>query len=212
MIVTKQKPIEDILRVVQNEKGIFVVGCADCATSCSTGGEKEVQAMAQTLQEHGHKITGTFAIDVPCDERMDKIFFRKFKEKLSQSTAILVLACGAGINAIAKNTDLKVYSGLDSLFVGTTERLGNFNEYCSLCGDCILNETEAICPVTRCPKGFVNGPCGGAINGNCEVYPDKQCLWVSIYEKNNNAPVFSKMIPYRKNRKLNQPQTIRKTK
>ncbi|MCK4691252.1 MAG: methylenetetrahydrofolate reductase C-terminal domain-containing protein, partial [Desulfuromonadales bacterium] len=86
---------------------------------------------------------------------------------------------------------------VNSLFLGNTRRFGQYEEKCSLCGDCILNETAGICPVTNCAKGLLNGPCGGMENGYCEVDNERECAWVRIYhrlEKQQRQGVFAKTV------------------
>ncbi|MFW6048933.1 MAG: methylenetetrahydrofolate reductase C-terminal domain-containing protein [Candidatus Bipolaricaulota bacterium] len=54
---------------------------------------------------------------------------------------------------------------------------------CQECGDCALTELAYICPMSQCPKNQRNGPCGGSRDGMCEVYPDKQCIYVRSYNR-----------------------------
>src|SRR5690606_37463343 len=101
----------------------------------------------------------------------------------SESDALLVLACGAGVQSIGRVIEKPLIAALDPVFIGTVERLGVFHEYCSVCGNCVLDRTEGLCPVTRCAKSLMNGPCGGAVNGKCEVDFESDCVWALIYEK-----------------------------
>ena len=98
--------------------------------------------------------------------------------------AVLSLACGSGIQTVAQQMKgIPVYPGSNTMFIGQVERVGHFNEMCRMCGDCVLGRTGAICPVTKCAKSLVNGPCGGAKNGKCEVNPENDCAWIMIYNK-----------------------------
>jgi hypothetical protein len=108
-------------------------------------------------------------------------------DAVAKSDAVVVLACGAGIGAIEKVIDKKLVPALNPVFVGTMERIGVSYEYCCVCGDCIIGTTGGICPVTRCAKSLRNGPCGGAVNGKCEVDPDCDCVWALIYEKSKKT-------------------------
>ncbi len=182
MIITVKKNFTDLLAQTAERDKIFIVGCAGCATKCSTGNEAAISELTGKFAQNGRTVNGFAVLDTACDIRIAKKDLGKNKSFLD-STVIVALTCGAGIQAIEKITDLKILAGLDGLFVGTTERIGVYNQYCSTCGQCIVDKTAGICPVTRCSKGLINGPCGGFINGKCEVDPEKDCAWVLIYEK-----------------------------
>jgi len=182
MIITVQKPLSEITESLKNFKKIFIVGCAACATKCQTGGEEAVKKIAEELKSMGKEVTGYAVLDTPCDTRIVRKDLLK-SDKAKESDAVLVLACGGGVQAIAGLTDFKAVPALNPQFLGTIERIGIYNEFCSMCGDCMLALTGGICPVTRCAKSLVNGPCGGAVDGKCEVDPQRDCAWALIYEK-----------------------------
>ena len=104
---------------------------------------------------------------------------------LREAEAILVLACGLGVQSVKDNDrlGLVVLPGCNTLFGAVMDAQGNFFEKCSLCGECVLDVTAGICPITLCPKGLLNGPCGGMDKGKCEVDKDKDCTWVLIYKE-----------------------------
>lgn len=181
MIITKQKPFEKILEMAQPYGKVFIVGCGTCSTSCQTGGEEEVAEMAQKF---GDKVIGTAMVEEPCDLRICRRDLKAYRETLKQADAVLVLSCGSGVQTIADFTDKIVLPGLDTCFIGETERIGKFYDRCRACGDCILDETGGICPITRCAKSLLNGPCGGQVEGKCEVgdYKD-DCAWVLIWKR-----------------------------
>lgn len=183
MIVTKGKSKEKILSYLKNYKKIFLVGCNTCAKLCKTGGLDEVISMEKFLIEHGIEITGKNVLDEGCHIQLAKKELRLHADELKKTECILVLSCGAGVQAVSHNTDIPVFPALDSMYLASSERVGIFIEECSLCGDCILGETAGICPITQCPKGLLNGPCGGVKNGKCEVSFELDCAWVKIYEK-----------------------------
>ncbi|MBP7653336.1 methylenetetrahydrofolate reductase C-terminal domain-containing protein [Candidatus Dependentiae bacterium] len=187
MIITEQKPIEEILKYLNPEEKLYIIGCAQCATSCGTGGEKQVEELVEFFSKKGYEITGQIVLDPPCDERISKIELKKNIQQINNCTAIIVLSCGAGISVIADVLpSKKIIAGLNGVFLGSLKRLGIYNEYCSLCGSCILSKTGGICPVTRCAKGLLNGPCGGVISGKyCEVNPDNDCAWAAIIRRLN---------------------------
>jgi ferredoxin len=183
MIVSTQKPFEDILASVEGGQKVFIIGCAKCASVCKAGGEEEVFRMQEELTAAGKEITGTIIIDETCHMLRTGRDLRSRKEQVEDADFLLVLSCGAGIQSVAEAADKKVVAGTDSKFLGNIRRFGQFEQRCSLCGDCRLNDTGGICPVTVCPKGLLNGPCGGMEDGNCEVDSAKRCAWVTIYER-----------------------------
>lgn len=183
MIISEQKPLEEILESLKTGKKIFVVGCGRCATSCATGGEKEVKKIATELEKKGKIITGWVVVEAPCDERLLVRDLNSHSKKLKDSDAVLVMACGAGVQTLSDFIEKPTYPGLNSLFLGKTKRLGKFSELCVMCGDCVLEYTAGICPISRCSKGLLNGPCGGSHNGKCEVDPSYDCAWQLIYER-----------------------------
>lgn len=183
MIITKQKPQEEIRKMTEGYKHLFFVGCGQCSTQCQTGGEWEVEELGRILSEEGHQTAGSTVVYAPCHELDTKRHFRKHKEQIARADAVLVMSCGAGVQAAVEATDLPVYPTNDSLFLGNTQRHMHFQEKCSTCGECVLEWSGGICPVTRCPKGLLNGPCGGTNHGMCEVDDEKPCAWTLIYNR-----------------------------
>jgi ferredoxin len=183
LIIAKKKPIEDIITSLEGETNVFIVGCGDCATVTQTGGEKELAEMTAQLEAAGKRIVATDVVAASCAELDLKRILRKHKKAVEQAEAFLVLSCGAGTQSVRAATDKHVLPGTDSLFLGSVQRSMDFVEKCSLCGDCVLDEYGAICPVTRCAKGLLNGPCGGTNHGKCEVDHETDCAWVLIHEQ-----------------------------
>ena len=212
MIITKQKSIKSILGFLKDSKNIYIVGCAQCATICKTGGEKEVSDIAGVLKKKGKIITGTAILDPACHLVKVKQFFYKNKKALSKSDALLVMACGNGTQVIIDGTKgMRAYTGLDTLFLGEIERGGHFSQKCVLCGECILDRTEGVCPITICAKGLLNGPCGGSKNGKCEIDKDRDCGWILIYNRlkdNGNLDKMKKIVEPQDYSKQIKPQKI----
>lgn len=182
MIITRPREWE---RIRGNLAGVgarrvFVMGCGQCATVAHTGGEKEVMEAAARLEAEGFEITGWTVGDVTCHLNGTKLESRKHQAAIDAADAVLVLACGAGVQTTADAIPKPVFPGLESLFLGTVIRNGIFEERCQTCGDCVLDKTAGICPVTTCPKGLLNGPCGGMWDGMCEVLTDRECTHVRI--------------------------------
>ncbi len=183
MIITKQKPLTDILAALDGSGKVFLVGCAKCATVCKSGGEEEVWQMQEQLSSAGFEVTGSIVIDEVCHMLRTGRDLRSRKDAVAEADVLLVLACGAGVQSVSAAGDKKTVAGLDTLFLGNIRRLGQFEQKCSLCGECILTETAGICPVTVCAKGLLNGPCGGMEEGRCEIDRDAECAWNQIYQR-----------------------------
>jgi ferredoxin len=184
MIITKKREFQELMENIKNYKSFFLIGCSECASLCSTGGEPEIKAMKEALEAEGKTVTGGVVAKTGCQVLGTKTELKKFKDELDKSDCILVMSCGAGAQAAVEIfEDKPVYTTNDSLFLGNMTRFQIFDERCSLCGKCILDKTGGICPITACPKGILNGPCGGCKDGKCEVSPDIKCAWVRIYER-----------------------------
>ncbi|MDH5811593.1 MAG: methylenetetrahydrofolate reductase C-terminal domain-containing protein [Candidatus Methanomethylicaceae archaeon] len=210
MIITKSKPKEAVLRSLEDHERVFIVGCGTCATLCQTGGEEQVNEMANIL---GKKACGKVVVETPCDIRILRRDLSSHSNIIAASDAILALCCGSGAQAIGEFTDKIVIPGLDTLFVGETERIGRFYERCRACGECIIHETGGICPIVRCAKGLLNGPCGGMANGKCEAGGHvRDCAWVLIYKRLEGQGMVEKFKEIRKVRdrsKKAEPQELK---
>jgi len=183
VIVSTQKPLEQIVAALEGGQRVFIIGCAKCATVCKSGGEEEVFRMQDALTLAGKEITGTIVIDETCHMPRTARDLRSRREQVEEADFLLVLSCGAGIQSVAEASEKKVVAGTDSKFLGNIRRFGQFEQRCSLCGDCRLNDSGGVCPVTVCAKGLLNGPCGGMEEGFCEVDRNNRCAWVTIYER-----------------------------
>ena len=181
MIITRKKPLEDLLPLLAGFHKIALVGCGNCAAACQTGGEKELQEMKQLLEERGFEVVATILPEECCHKMLVKKEVKILRT--SGAEAIVGMACGDGVQTVADNVSLPVYPSNNTMFLGQVERVGIFHEYCRMCGDCVLGLTGGICPITHCAKSLVNGPCGGQKNGKCEVNPENPCAWIKIYER-----------------------------
>lgn len=184
MVITEQKSWEEILRSLEGCERVFLIGCGVCAATWGTGGEKETREMAARLAEAGKVCTGWVVTEeAACDVRTTRRLLKQHSAQVEEADALLVLSCGAGVQTVAALVDTPVYPALNTLFLARLQNLSVCDERCRLCGACILAETAAICPVTLCPKGLMNGPCGGYKDGKCEVDRERDCAWVAIYER-----------------------------
>ena len=188
MHATIQKPLEEILGYIEKEEKIFIVGCGNCAEKCRSGGEQQAQEMKEWLESKGVKVTGYAATESGkslCKlDAAKKLLNIEHKEETELADSFLILACGQGIHTVIDATDGDmVHPGCDTIFGGETVTDDLITEYCSLCGECIVESTGGLCPLTLCSKGLLNGPCGGSKNGKCEVDEEQDCGWLLIYER-----------------------------
>jgi ferredoxin len=185
MIVTEQKPLEEIIASLKGYNKIFLVGCGECAATCKTGGEPELLKMKAYLEGQGKTVLGVSIPDAPCIASQMKTELAKNAKVLKETEAVLVLACGLGVQS-AKDNDrigLVFLPACNTICAAVLDAKGDFYEKCSMCGECVLGITAGICPITLCTKGLLNGPCGGMNKGKCEVDQDKDCAWVLIYKE-----------------------------
>jgi len=185
MIITEPKPFPSIIDSLKSYAKIFLVGCGECATTCKTGGEPEILKMKQDLEAQGKTVVGFCIPSAPCVAAKLKSELAKNLPALRQAEAVLVLSCGLGVQSFKDNDrlNLAVFPACNTIFGAVMDAKGDFYEKCSLCGECVLDLTGGICPVTLCAKGLLNGPCGGMNKGKCEVDKDRDCAWVLIYKE-----------------------------
>ncbi len=179
MIIAEQKDLTEIEGMVAPYRKILLVGCGTCMAFCSAGGPGEVDKLADALVA-GNKEMVVEKTTTPrqCAEK----FINRLESKVDGCEAILSMACGNGVQAVASRFPEKpVLPALNTLFIGVEQEPGVWSQNCLACGDCILWRTGGVCPVTRCAKSLVNGACGGASEGMCEVSKDRPCAWQEIY-------------------------------
>ncbi len=181
MIVAEQKPIDEIKGYLAGHRKVLVLGCGTCVTVCLAGGEREVAMLASVLRLGGGVATVENTIERQCDAE----FFDPIRQQAEECDAILSLACGVGVQLVARLfPDKPVYPALNTKFMGTNEAGGQWQENCLACGNCKLGLFGGVCPVTRCSKSLCNGPCGGSEEGMCEVDPENiECGWQLIYDR-----------------------------
>ncbi len=185
MIVGEQKPLEEIRGMVQGYKKILIVGCGTCVTVCFAGGEKEVGILASALRMKS-KLEGQEVVieEATVQRQCEWEYLDEIRKEVDSHDLILSLGCGIGVQAIAERfPTARVVPGLNTRFLGLPEEQGVWAERCVACGDCILDRTAGVCPLARCAKGLLNGPCGGSQGGRCEVDPEVDCAWQLIYER-----------------------------
>lgn len=185
MIIAEQKPLEEIKRLIGDAQNILVVGCGTCVTVCFAGGAREAAItaaslrMATRLEGNGRNVT-----DVTVQRQCEWEYLDQIEEQIKAADLVLSLGCGIGVQAIAERyPETWVVPGLNTAFLGMPVEQGVWAERCAACGDCLLGLTGGICPIARCSKSLLNGPCGGSQNGHCEINADTPCGWQLIYDR-----------------------------
>jgi len=185
MIVASQKPISEIKRVLAGHDKVLFVGCGTCVTVCLAGGEREVGIMSYAMRMARRLDGRPIEIEqVTIERQCENEFIQELAAAAQRNEAILSFGCGAGVQAIAERFPEKpVYAALDTQFLGILEEQAVWTEKCLGCGSCVLSDFGGICPITRCAKRLLNGPCGGSTEESCEVDPDRPCAWQLIYRR-----------------------------
>jgi ferredoxin len=191
VIVGIRKPLAEIQGMVEKYDRLLLAGCDTCVAECVAGGRKEVAELAAAL-EMAFRLKGLEKDiqEASVDRQCVHEFLLELVEAAQGREAVLSLACGAGVQALsARLQQIPVFPALNTLFIGETAERGLWLENCRGCGQCMLGLTGGICPVTRCAKSLLNGPCGGARAGLCEINlalkldPEVPCAWLEIYDR-----------------------------
>ena len=196
MITAEQKPFDEIVETIQDSQKLLILGCGTCVTVCMAGGEKEVGILASTIRLANKKDGNSLEIQEDTIERQcDKEFFDTVKEKIEWADAVLSMACGVGVQFCSEVFPGKrVLPALNTKFYGTTEQQGLWTERCGGCGNCVLADFGGICPIARCSKSLLNGPCGGSQDGKCEVDPENiDCAWQLIFDRMGSLGLLHKL-------------------
>lgn len=185
MIVADRKPFDEIMGMIESCGRILLVGCNECVTVCAAGGAKEVALLASQIRMRKRAEGRPVEVDEKTLERQcEPEYVNALAETLQGYDAVLSIACGCGVQLVAETCrGFRVLPGLNTRFMGVTEEHGVWAERCQGCGDCVLDRTCGICPVTRCAKSIMNGPCGGSQNGECELRHDTPCAWQLIIDR-----------------------------
>ncbi|MFC2038550.1 methylenetetrahydrofolate reductase C-terminal domain-containing protein [Chloroflexota bacterium] len=183
MILSRQKPIEEILGYLDGESNVFVLGCKGCAQASETGGPEQVEEMVGKLKEAGKTATGSMVIDFLCEKALVRSRLKPKTDQIQAADSILVMTCGIGVQAVAASVNKLCHPGCDTVNLGGSRGEWKGSERCKECGECMLDFTGGICPLTACSKGLLSGQCGGASEGKCELSPEKDCGWELIYNR-----------------------------
>jgi ferredoxin len=185
MIIAEQKPLNEIASIIDDAERVLIVGCGTCVTVCFAGGSKEAAILGSSLRMATRLNGNGKAIDeVTVQRQCEWEYIDPLAEQLDDYDLVLSLGCGIGVQTLAERFPTKrIVPGLNTSFMGLPVEQGIWEERCQACGNCILHLTGGICPITRCSKQLLNGPCGGSQNGQCEIDPDTPCAWQLIWER-----------------------------
>jgi ferredoxin len=185
MIVAEQKPLGEIKGLLGEARNVLVVGCGTCVTVCFAGGEREANVLSSLLRMSS-TLDGvsTTVTDVTVQRQCEWEYLDAIREPLADADVVLSLGCGVGVQALAEHfPEAIVVPGLNTKFMGLPSEQGVWVERCAACGECLLGTTGGICPIARCSKQLLNGPCGGSSHGKCEIDAEIDCAWQLIYDK-----------------------------
>ncbi|MGO9570248.1 MAG: methylenetetrahydrofolate reductase C-terminal domain-containing protein [Desulfomonilaceae bacterium] len=185
MVVGERKPFEEIARMLEGHKKIMVLGCGGCVTVCLTGGQEAVRVLSSQLRmardNQGNPIE---IVEKTVERQCDPEYIEEVHAMVPEVEAVLSMACGAGVGFMAERyTNTPLYPALNTTFVGGSKKEGYYVERCQTCGECKLYYTGGICPISRCSKSLLNGPCGGSTKGKCEIDPEVDCGWQLIVDR-----------------------------
>jgi len=185
MIVAEQKPLGEIKGLLGEARKVLIVGCGTCVTVCFAGGEREASVLGSLLRMSS-RLDGapTTVTDVTVQRQCEWEYLDAIRERVADADVVLSLGCGVGVQALAEHyPEPVVVPGLNTKFMGLPLEQGVWAERCAACGECMLGLTGGICPIARCSKQLLNGPCGGSSHGKCEINPEIDCAWQLIYDK-----------------------------
>ncbi len=211
MIITKQKDVDDLIKSIEGGP-VFIIGCNECATLCHTGGEEEILSLIKAFEKKDIITSGWVVLEPACNLQKDKLILKNHNMEIKKTKKILVLACGNGAQTVSEIIDdIDIIPGCDTLFLGEIKHANDFEKRCVLCGECIQDEFGGFCPVARCPKSMLNGPCGGAKDGKCEISADIECVWDLIYKELKKKGQLNKLKEIKKPKNWSKSTEYRRT-
>ena len=196
MIVSKLKPWTEIKDYIENDNAIFVLGCNGCAQSSGTGGAEQVAKMKQQVETSGKHVTGTSVVDFLCQETLVASRLRPRTAQIAGSDSLIVMTCGIGVQTVAAVAQKPCHPACDTVYMGGARGEWPAGIRCQECGECVLEFTGGICPLSACSKSLLSGACGGASNGKCELDKEKPCGWELIFDRLNKLGQLDKLIKF----------------
>ena len=179
MLITELKSKETILSLIKGK--VFIINCHGCREIYFP--EHEADALQKELAESGI-VTGIITTDYICNPENMKLRLSKHAAAIEAADTVLVFSCGVGVQTVSEYLDTKrVCAACDTYALPGFQGVTPLEHDCDQCGECYLNLTGGICPLTACSKSLVNGQCGGAKDGKCEVDPNMECGWERIQKR-----------------------------
>ena len=199
MIVADRKPLDEILEMIKDYNNIMIVGCKGCVTVCNVGGSKEVGILASTLKIARNKEGRPLEIEEKTLERQcDPEYVDQLKDVLDSYDAIISMACGVGPQFLSERYPQKRFlPAVNTTFFGGAVQHGTWVERCAGCGTCVIHYFDGMCPIARCSKSLLNGPCGGSAGGKCEISKDVDCIWDMIVRKKMEQGRLDELLEFR---------------
>ncbi len=208
MVVGERKPFDEIMKMLDGHKKIMVLGCGGCVTVCLTGGHDEVRVLSSQIKmARDSKDNPIELIEKTLERQCDPEYIEQVMSEIPEVDAVLSMACGVGVQYLAERYEsTPIYPALNTTFVGGSKKEGYYVEKCQTCGECKLYYTAGICPIARCSKSLLNGPCGGSTKGACEIDPSVDCAWQLIIDR---LKALGQMDRYEEMMKINDWRTNR---
>jgi hypothetical protein len=215
MILTEFKPVEELLKKLEEDKKIFIIGCGGCPEGANTGGRAVLADIKEKLEKEGKTVTGNIKIDFLCQKALIRSRIKPRMDEIKNADSVLIFSCGLGVQATSAVLDKICHPALNTITFGGITGMWQGTERCDTCGDCILDYTGGICPYTACPKKLENGACAGQSDGKCETDKERDCGWELIYnnlKRIGRLDILNKFIPPRDYSKILPSATLRKTR
>jgi ferredoxin len=199
MIVAEQKPVKEIFEMVKGFKKVLIIGCKGCVTVCNVGGSKEAGILASALKIAARAEGKDIQVDEHTLERQcDPEYIEGVKDIISGYDAVVSIACGVGPQFLSERYEnVKVFPGVNTKFMGGAVEHGVWSERCAGCGQCVVHYFGGLCPIARCSKSLLNGPCGGSAHGKCEISKDVDCIWDTIVKKMMELDMLDALIEFK---------------
>jgi ferredoxin len=199
MIVAEPKPTREILEMVKDCENVLILGCKGCVSVCNVGGAKEAAILASTLKLGAKRDGHTLSVDSHTLERQcDPEYLDELEDVINNYDAVVSIACGVGPQFLGERfPKKKIFPGVNTLFMGGAMEHGVWSERCAGCGQCVIHYFGGLCPIARCSKSLLNGPCGGSDNGKCEISKDVDCIWDIIVRRMTEAGRLNELLEFR---------------
>ena len=177
----KLKAVDELEALLADKDNLFVIACNKCFKEFETANEPDCEAFCEIATQQGKTIVGSAKVDFLCNKTQT---VAKLDDLIPDGAEhVVVISCGLGIQTVAEIADLPVYAASNSINYTGHHGMALTKKACDACAQCYLNMTGGICPIVDCSKSLVNGQCGGAKNGKCEVDPNKDCAWEKIQQR-----------------------------